>query len=613
MITADKLTWYFHRLRAMGPEEIAGRVMEKARSWTERSAMDSLEDFQLGMPQETYPLLHDRKNAPTELTTTIAEECTRIRQGEWLLYGWKNIAVGTPPQWGRDYLRNADAPLNVDATRLDQRRLPSGADARNIWEINRWSELTRLTQNAWLNQCPEDARLAQEWLLDWCTANPVGHGINWTSPLEVALRLINFCWLDALVRACNNPELTAIQDELAQAIVPSHAWWVWRHKSFGSSANNHLLGELAALVVAARRWPSLMRITSCAEKVWQSLESELLRQFAEDGGNKEQALHYHLFAWEMGWQAYLAMEMPDSPALDRLREAAFFYTQISEGNGCWEYGDSDDAHITPLVGSRSKSSQEWRGWFAGDSEGRSLNFWLGNPPRLKNKESATDWLTFPQTGLAVCRHEAWVVRSDASPLGFGSIAAHGHLDALHTSLWFGETAVVIDPGTGSYFGDRSLREQLASWEMHNAPVPVQGRQFPKRMGPFLWANHHEPPVLDIVENRCEMRFSCEGPFIKRSVQASDGKVEVHDEICGRHAHRVIWQFAPGWKIRQLNEEDWLLEHPNGLHLRMTLQPANALRVELLTRQVSAHFGKTEPAQALQIEFSERLLTRWQKA
>jgi hypothetical protein len=63
-----------------------------------------------------------------------------------------------------------------------------------------------------------------------------------------------------------------------------------------------------------------------------------------------------------------------------------------------------------------------------------------------------------QSGYAVFRDEDWFVRLDGSPLGYLSIAAHGHLDALHTSFWYRNHALIVDPGTGTYFFDPPTRE-----------------------------------------------------------------------------------------------------------------------------------------------------------
>src|SRR6185295_12909310 len=97
----------------------------------------------------------------------------------------------------------------------------------------------------------------------------------------------------------------------------------------GSSANNHLIGELAGLIVASGRWPDLAG--SCADlaglrSLW---EKEVLAQFAEDGGNREQALNYHLFSWELCLHARLALAAAqmeiDAAVSGRLDRAARFF------------------------------------------------------------------------------------------------------------------------------------------------------------------------------------------------------------------------------------------------------------------------------------------------
>src|SRR5262249_8034836 len=159
--------------------------------------------------------------------------------------------------------------------------------------------LVRLAQNAWLNQEREDARLVQRWLNDWCARSPVGVGVNWRSGLEAGVRLVNFCWIDALIRGCGDAPLRTAQLRLAQQIVPAPAGGVGRRRSVVSPANNDRWGALAGLVLGGRRWPAVSRVCGSAERAWEMLSRELLRQFAADGGNREQALHYHLFAWEL--------------------------------------------------------------------------------------------------------------------------------------------------------------------------------------------------------------------------------------------------------------------------------------------------------------------------
>ena len=106
-----------------------------------------------------------------------------------------------------------------------------------------------------------------------------------------------------------------------------------------------------------------------------------------------------------------------------------------------------------------------------------------------------EWRHFPDSGYAMRREGDWTLRWDLSPLGLGTMAAHGHLDALHVSLWLRGVAMVIDPGTGAYHADKQLREHLACRTAHNGPAPDKKWKLPVRLGPFLWDSKHRDAVL----------------------------------------------------------------------------------------------------------------------
>ncbi len=613
MISAQSVSWYWHRLRAMDGSEIAGRIAEKTRALGERKSRAQLDGFRLGpVSPETARLLPDPTTAPESLRKGLAEKAAAIRSGRWKLFGWKEVLMQDPPRWDWDALHDRIAPLQNLAAGLDHRRLASGADPRSVWEINRWSEIVVLAQNAWLNGRLEDARTVQRWLADWAEKNRCGQGINWTSALEAGLRLINFTWIDELLRFHPDENVRRVQEQLAARIVPEHVWWVWRHRSFGSSANNHLLGELAGLVVATRRWPCLMHLSCCAEKAWQQMQQQVAAQFAEDGGNLEQALHYHLFAWEMAWQTRRAMGGGTPEFVDVMTRAAAYFAAMAHPDEPWEFGDSDDAEITPLTLDRSRAVAEWQSWFNRCEEGQSLSFWLGHPPALPELKE-DEWCLFPNSGQAVKRAGPWMARFDASPLGFGKMAAHGHLDALHVSLWRGDKAVFVDPGTGAYYSDPELRARLAGWQAHNGPVPEGGRHAPARMGPFLWTQHHVPPRLRIEDGDATACFACDGPFVKRQVRLEAERVEVLDSVCNNQPHQITWTLSPGWKAAPYGGLRFLMTHVDGSKLMFECESGDPVDIKCLEVEVAPHFLDVRKACALRITFTRGLKTRLKPA
>ncbi len=607
------LGWYMQRLRAMSVSEIGRRLAERLGRRYEIAQLKKMARRPWDGTATDFPKLPWRDRVPPELRKQLAVDAERLMRGEWDLFGWKSVEVGAPPCWHRDATLGVVIDPDIPSRKLDHRHLEYDADARAIWEINRWSEMTRMAMHSVLNGDMHAIRVSQFWLEDWCDRNTPGYGINWTSPLEAGLRLMNFCWFDALVRGCNDPKLTRRQDALSARIVPMHAWWIWRRRSFGSSANNHLIGELSALVMAITRWPALARLIKPAQNVMNLLEHEILQQFAADGGNKEQALHYHLFAWEMCWHAGMAWGGFTAEVLERLTKAAQYFVDVVEAPECWDFGDSDDAQVLPLPLRRMNAAAEFRGWLMNRADGSTLRFWLGDPPKGVKATMRSKWLTHAQSGQALWRDARWTVRADASTLGLGSMAAHGHLDALHVSLWFEQHALIIDPGTGAYYGNPALRARLASWEAHNGPVPVAGRTTPQRMGAFLWANHHDNPRLEISEDICVMSFSSGGGQTQRAVHANQDYIEICDEVSHGTSYVVTWQLAPGWQVEQERKNGFICRHAESIPVHATLNGDAIEHWEIVEREASPHFRELVTTRALKITFRGTLTTIWRKA
>jgi hypothetical protein len=107
------------------------------------------------------------------------------------------------------------------------------------------------------------------------------------------------------MRYWSQPDTTNGIAFVAVKILPPHVYYTWRYRSFGSSANNHLLGELAGLVLAVARWPSLARMSTSLDDL-RDLGKGSFVAIRAGRRNREQALGYHLFSLEFCWQTQAA-------------------------------------------------------------------------------------------------------------------------------------------------------------------------------------------------------------------------------------------------------------------------------------------------------------------
>lgn len=551
----------------MSPAEVLGHARRRLRALSDARGERDWARVPLD-PVTAFPALPRPDRAPEAVRQSLARDVERILSGRWRAFGEVALRVDDPPRWHFDYLAGVDVATGASAFGLDHRALPGGADIRLVWELSRWHAPVRLAQAAHVLGHERAAEKCVLWLEDWVKRNPPYRGWNWTSALEAGLRLIQFTWIDALLAA--RAEAWGLDAELATLryeILPPHAGFAWRHRSFGSSANNHRMGELAGLMVATARWPALAAWGAPLGALQARWEREVLAQFAADGGNREQALSYHLFSWELCWQAWRALQAAGravpAPVEDRLRCAADFFLAVQVPEDPWDYGDSDSALACPLVSDEARAVAEWHQWFREPSRSVSLHYWLGGAPwgglaavRV-SQPCASPWAIHAASGLAMRRCGDWTLRLDGSPLGYLRTAAHGHLDALHLSIWRGGVALVIDPGTGAYFSDPSLRCWLASRSAHNGPCPA-GEEYPRRRGPFLWAAQHEPPVLeDGGAAGISVRLRLPDATLQRTVtwRPEAGGWDVVDGCVGRGGgvFSVRWQFAPGSTVERLGE------------------------------------------------------------
>ena len=546
----------------MSAGELRGHVVRRLRQRADRRRLPDWSGFRAGPAPGRWPALPAKEAASPALRAALRREADELLAGRWRAFGHAVLPVDDPPRWFKDYLVGREIPTGRWGFQLDHRELPHGADSKLIWELSRWHGLLRLAQAGWLLQDAAARDRAVAWLADWARWNKPFLGWNWTSALESGMRLLAFAWLDALL---DNAGVAAETLALLRGkILPPHAWFTWRCQSFGTSANNHLLGELAGLIVAVARWPELACWSAELPALRAALEREMLAQFAPDGGNREQALNYQLFSFELCWQARAALraagEEFSAEAEERLRRAADFFAAVQVGGDRWDYGDSDSAVALPLATDDVDPAGEWWRWLQGQpAEG--LSFWLGRPPEPLPepacRRGAGDWLVFPDAGQAVAWSGPWIARFDMSPPGYLRTSAHGHLDALHVSLWLDEAALVVDPGTGAYYADERLRTWLASWAAHNGPHAPEA-DFPRRLGPFLWGPTHEPPAWRFENGQtlsAELRLP-HAVFRRRITRVTEAgrdgwQVDDFAEWAAKTVKRevvVAWQFAPGTRL-----------------------------------------------------------------
>ena len=100
---------------------------------------------------------------------------------------------------------------------------------------------------------------------------------------------------------------------------------------------------------------------------------------------------------------------------------------------------------------------------------------------------------------------------DHAALGFGTIAAHGHADALSFQMYVNGLPVFIDPGTYIYHCDIESRNAYRKTENHNT-VCINGRDQSEMLGAFLWGKRAESQLISHsnAQGKIELTTSHDG-------------------------------------------------------------------------------------------------------
>jgi hypothetical protein len=151
--------------------------------------------------------------------------------------------------------------------------------------------------------------------------------------------------------------------------------------------------------------------------------------------------------------------------------------------------------------------------------------------------------------------EVWV-RCDGGPHGFGSIAAHGHADALSVEVRVGGVDVLADPGTYCYHGEPQWRTYFRSTRAHST-VEVDSASQSVEGGPFLWSSH-AASVVDTADLGSDVQlwsghhlgYARLDPQLRHdrtvTFDVAARTLTVEDTLTGstRHTLRLAWHCGP---------------------------------------------------------------------
>lgn len=531
-MAVSRLGWYVTRARMMGLREIGWRTAKvvggSTRTLASRVRPRPVIDDETSSGWERAfssfraatrrPVVLDRsrvaaiaRELPDDVEAVI-EAADATRDGTFAFFGDPAVRFPGPIDWNLDPRTGCRWPTKP-AARINHRT--HHGDAKWIWELNRLQHLPWLAQ-AWLFTGDDAyAAAALDQLDSWLDQNPTGRGIAWRGGFEAGLRAISVAIAVQGLR--DAPAMTLERYRRIVTMLAESADICWRDRSRFSSANNHLLGELAGAATVGILFPELSGAQEWERCALAALAEEAERQVLPDGAGAEQSSIYLMFSAQLLLVPAALLQLRGDRAPEAVlaaveRSAGFLADLVGDGDPLPRYGDEDGGfalrlHPEPIATlERHLALVDATTGGARTAPADLSARWLTAPgvARASRRPARTGSWYAPHGGVVVLRRANQRILMDVGPLGYLSLAAHGHADALAVTVAADGHDLVGDPGTGSYYAEPSWRSAFRRTRMH-ATVEVDGLDQSVAGGPFMWTRHAVTAVrsIDLVRGVVE--------------------------------------------------------------------------------------------------------------
>lgn len=510
-----------------------------------------------------------------------------------------------------DYYRGFNWHLDISSGKVFPKDFSKGIPLKDLnrgnvkytWEINRMLFLPNICLKYRHTDDPKYLRQVREILESWIDQNPYLTGVNWSRNIEVSIRLINWSlsWEILGVKELISKDAdfrSFVNDKWIPSIY-LHCKFCYLNPSLFSSANNHLVSEIAALFTATSIWsfPESVKWNRYSKKM---LEREMKRQHSQRGVNREEAAGYIQFSTDFFLLCYLFCKNSGnefSKTYNDILKGVFHYIShlIDMKGNLINYGDDDDGRAFMLesephfnnfkslltsgailfrepalksAGVGFDSKNEILFGAAGKEVLRGLPIW----PLKRDSQF------FLEEGHFIFRKETddgreILMHFDAAPLGYLSIAAHGHADALSLILNVDGCPILLDAGTYTYRSSKTWRDYFIGTLAHNT-VRVDEQDQAKSVGPTLWKEHYRTKVHAAVSSktRDEVSASHNG-YLKNGVNHTRSVIfdkekqqfNIKDYIEIRdgkqHLLEIPWHIGPRVHIEERERNTFILKAP----------------------------------------------------
>ena len=570
-----------------------------------------------------------KKNSSLPTFPSNSLDLNNIRNNGQLLQEWKDLenkisskqfnflGVKWPHNikndiWHFDPISKRQWPSSSYCFRINYRNNKDYGDVKYVWELNRLQYLQPLATLAATENDENLSKFCIKEIDNWIDSNPPYNGINWASGIELACRIVSILVVISLI----DPDLISTQQrKKIISTLAYHGYWLMRYPSRYSSANNHLIAEAAALYILGKLAPTLPNAEAWNKYGKSILIEEISKQIYEDGVGAEQSPTYTAFTVEWlllcGTIGEALEDQFPAQFWSRIEKSGEFIKWITDKHGNQpRIGDDDEGqvlfssisskfYVTSILSCIANVTK--RQDLSPPIQFAHLRELFFAPPKYKHTpQNGTK--CFKQGGYTVAKtyvkNNEFLFAIDHGPLGYLSIAAHGHADALSIWLHINGIPVLVDAGTYLYHSGGNWRNHMRGTMAHNT-LSIENQDSSKISSAFNWKTKANCYLRKYEHDENHLTLCAEHDGFKQKYKVNhrrtiekypDGSFKVKDSLHGsknRFPVTIGFLLNPELSIFMQNQS-WIVSRDN--------KPILSIENQTDLFQSSVKQGEIEPMQ-----------------
>jgi hypothetical protein len=562
-----KFIWKLNRISKMSLSEIIYRIFVLLKSNIDKIKFKYINSREVKIEQNTclksiYNIENIDKNILEKKFQKEVQDIIRISEdiidNNFLVFN-KKIDFKNKIDWHFDKL-NKKKWLTKFWSDINIREGLNEGGPKFIWEFNRFYFIPILGIAFFYTKEKKYADKIFFLIEDWLEKNTYPYGINWTSCIELSIRILNLLVGISFLKGL---EFQKYHHNLINKFIYLHASHIYRYPSKYSSCNNHALAEALALFVSGLYFSNLKGSRKWLRFGKEVLDREVNRQILADGGSAEISVTYLSFTYDI-FLLYKIMcdknRIPYPSNIDEglKKSANFIYALMDKGGNLPNIGDQDSAVLVNFSLSNwenfksilNTSSILFKGLFLRSYKKVDIKTYiLLGKNALKKREGVNsigkkiENVYFKQSGIAVMQNllkgREIKIYGNCSPMGMKPLYAHGHLDALSFMLSIDGYEIFMDPGTYLYHSGGKWRKYFRSNCAHNT-IRVNNLDFSEQRGDFMYGKPYKLENINFIDNSNYVKWEAENNTYKKQIGVSHKRIFTYKKRIGKFEIKDIF-------------------------------------------------------------------------